>query len=67
MKKLVLLSLFAVAVAGSQPAFAAGGLHLCAKGLNVCACGKLPAAMWQCCRATAKCDCSGGLPNCKNH
>jgi hypothetical protein len=29
MKKLVLLSLFAVAVAGSQPAFAAGGPHLC--------------------------------------
>jgi len=71
MKKFVLASLFVVAAAAMQPAFAAGmggPAHLCAKGTKVCACGKLPGAMFQCCPAHAvKCDCSGGLPNCKNH
>jgi hypothetical protein len=69
MKKFVLASLFVAAAAAMQPALAAkaGAPHLCAKGTKVCACGTLPGAMWQCCNAKAKCDCSGGLPNCKNH
>jgi hypothetical protein len=68
MKKFVLASLFVVAAAAVQPALAAkaGVPQLCAKGTKVCACGKLPAAMWQCCNAKAKCDCSGGLPDCKH-
>jgi hypothetical protein len=68
MKKFVLASLFVVAAATMQPTLAAkaGGPQLCAKGTKVCACGKLPAAMWQCCSAQAKCDCSGGLPDCKH-
>ena len=61
MKKFVLASLFpALAAKAAEP-------KLCGKGTKICACGKLPAAMWQCCNAKAKCDCSGGLPNCKNH
>jgi hypothetical protein len=67
MKKLVLTLLFVV-IGGLQPTLAAGGPQsLCAKGTKVCACGQLPQAMWQCCSAKAKCDCSAGLPNCKNH
>ncbi len=65
MKKFVLASLFVVAATALQPAFA-GGPQICAKGMKVCACGKLPAAMWNCCNARAKCDCSGGLPDCKH-
>jgi hypothetical protein len=68
MKKLLLASLFAVAVGGLQPVLAAGGpAHLCEKANMLCACGKLPGAMFQCCHAHAKCDCSAGLPNCKYH
>ena len=71
MKKFVLASLFVVAAAAMQPALAAKGgpAHLCAKGQTVCACGKLPGAMFQCCQTKpkAKCDCSGGVPNCKYH
>ena len=68
MKKFVLASLFVVAAAAVEPALAAkaGVPQLCAKGTKVCACGKLPAAMWQCCNAKATCDCSGGLPDCKH-
>ncbi len=67
MKKMVLAALFMVTAVGMQPAFAAGGAaHLCAKGAKVCACGKLPGAFWKCCPTAAKCDCSGGVPNC-NH
>ena len=40
------------------PSIAGGGF--------ICACGKLPGAMWNCCHPQAKCDCSGGLPNCKH-
>jgi len=65
MKKIVLASLFVIAAATTQPVFAASGDHLCTKGATLCACGKLPGAMWNCCHAHAKCDCSGGLPNCK--
>ena len=70
MKKFVLASLFVVAAAALQPALAAGAggsAHVCAKGQLLCACGKLPGAMFQCCQAKtkAKCDCSGGVPNCK--
>jgi hypothetical protein len=72
MKKFVLASLFVVAAAALQPALAAGAggpAHMCAKGELLCACGKLPGAMFQCCHAKtkAKCDCSGGVPNCKYH
>jgi hypothetical protein len=71
MKKFVLASLFVVAAAAMQPALAAKGgeAKLCAKGQMVCACGKLPGAMFQCCekKPKAKCDCSGGTPNCKYH
>jgi hypothetical protein len=69
MKKFVLASLFVVAAAAMQPALAAKAAEpkLCGKGTKICACGKMPAALWQCCNAKAKCDCSGGLPNCKNH
>jgi hypothetical protein len=67
MKRIVLASLLVVAAAGVQPAFAAAGAaHLCAKGTTLCACGKLPGAMWNCCHAQAKCDCSSGLPNYKH-
>jgi hypothetical protein len=65
MKKILLASLFFVAAASLQPALAAGP-NLCTKGTTLCACGKLPDAMWNCCHAQAKCDCSGGLPNCKH-
>jgi hypothetical protein len=69
MKKFVLASLFVVAAAAMQPAFAAmgGPAHLCVKGAVLCACGKLPGGMFQCCHTHAKCDCSRGLPDCKNH
>jgi hypothetical protein len=68
MKKFALASLFVVSALAMQPAFAAGGAdHLCAKGTKTCACGKLPGAMFQCCKAKAKCDCSHGLPDCKSH
>jgi hypothetical protein len=71
MKKFVLASLFVVAAAAMQPALAAKGgeAKLCGKGQMVCACGKLPGAMFQCCqkKPKAKCDCSGGMPNCKYH
>jgi hypothetical protein len=71
MKKFVLASLFVVAAAAMQPALAAKGgeAKLCGKGQTVCACGKLPGAMFQCCekKPKAKCDCSGGVPNCKYH
>jgi hypothetical protein len=70
MKKFVLASLFVVAAAAMKPALAAKAAEpkLCGKGTKICACGKLPAPMWQCCNcnAKAKCDCSGGLPNCKH-
>ena len=70
MKEFVLASLFVVAAAALQPALAAGAgwpAHMCVKGELLCACGKLPGAMFQCCQAKtkAKCDCSGGVPNCK--
>jgi len=69
MKKFVLASLFVVAAAAMQPALVAKAAEpkLCGKGTTICACGKLLAAMWQCCSANSKCDCSGGLPNCRNH
>jgi hypothetical protein len=68
MKKIVLASLFVVAAASLQPAFAAGGgaAGLCGKGTKLCACGKLPGAMWNCCPAAAKCSCSTGVPDCKH-
>jgi hypothetical protein len=66
MKKFVLASLLVVAAIGAQPAFAGGPAQLCAKGMRLCACGTMPGAMWNCCHAKAKCDCSGGLPNCKH-
>jgi hypothetical protein len=66
MKRIVLASLFFVAAASLQLALAAGPAQLCAKGMKLCACGKLPGAMWNCCHPQAKCDCSGGLPNCKH-
>jgi hypothetical protein len=66
MKKIVLASLFMVAAATTQPAFAAAGAaHLCTKGMALCACGKLPGALWNCCHPAAKCDCSSGIPNCR--
>jgi hypothetical protein len=66
MKKIVLASLFVIAAATTQPVFAASGAdRLCTKGATLCSCGKLPGAVWICCHAHAKCDCSGGLPNCK--
>jgi hypothetical protein len=65
MKTIVLASLLFVAAAAAQPAFAAGGAaHLCTKGMVLCACGKLPGALWNCCHAAAKCDCGSGIPNC---
>jgi hypothetical protein len=69
MKKFVLVSLFVVAAAGLQPAFAGGpgggpGQFCGHQGMKVCACGKLPGAMWNCCPAAAKCDCRSSLPNC---
>jgi len=68
MKKFVLASLFVVSALAMQPAFAGNPAdHLCKKGAKTCACGKLPGAMFQCCSAKAKCDCSHGLPDCKNH
>ena len=67
MKKFVLTSLFVVAAAAMQPALAAKAAEPKLCGTKICACGKLPAAMWQCCNTKAKCDGSGGLPNCKNH
>jgi len=56
MKKLVLASLFVVAAAAMQPALAAKGgeAKLCAKGQMVCACGKLPGAMFQCCEKSRR-------------
>ena len=54
MKKFVLASLFVVAAAALQPALAAGAggpAHMYAKGELLCACGKLPGAMFQCCHA----------------
>lgn len=66
MKKFVLASLFIVAAAATQPAIAAGPGGLCSKGTKLCACGKLPGAFFQCCNPLAKCDCSGGLPDCKH-
>jgi hypothetical protein len=67
MKKIVLASLFIVAAIGAQPAFAAGGEKgLCGKGTKVCACGKLPGAMFNCCPAAAHCSCSSGVPDCKH-
>ena len=57
MKKFVLASLFVVAAAALQPALAAGAggpAHMCAKGELLCACGKLPGAMFQCCHAKTK-------------
>jgi hypothetical protein len=54
MKKFVLASLFVVAAAALQPALAAGAggpAHMCVKGELLCACGKLPGAMFQCCHA----------------
>jgi hypothetical protein len=66
MKKFVLASLFVVAAAAMQPAIAAGPGGLCSKGMKLCACGKLPGAMFQCCNHIAKCDCSRGLPDCKH-
>ena len=65
MKRIALASLFFVAAASLQPALAAGP-NLCAKGTTLCACGKVPGAMWNCCHAHMTCDCSGGLPNCKH-
>ena len=70
MKKFVLASLFVVAAAALQPALAAGAggpAPMCAKGELLCAGGQRPGAMVQCCQAKtkAKCDCSGGVPNCK--
>ena len=69
MKKFVLASLFVMAAAAIQPASTAKGSEakLCPKSQAICACGKLPGALFQCCHPTAKCDCSGGLPNCKYH
>ena len=66
MKKFVLASLLVVAAAAMQPAIAAGLGGLCSKGMKLCACGKLPGAMFQCCNQIAKCDCSRGLPDCKH-
>jgi hypothetical protein len=66
MKKIILASVLVVAAIGAQPAFAAGPAGLCTKGMKLCACGKLPGAMWNCCNPRAKCDCSGGIPNCKH-
>ena len=66
MKKFVLASLRVVAAAAMQPAIAAGPGGLCSKGMKLCACGKLPGAMFQCCNQIAKCDCSRGLPDCKH-
>jgi hypothetical protein len=66
MKKIILASVLIAAAIGAQPAFAAGPAGLCAKGAKVCACGKLPGAMWNCCPAAAKCSCSGGIPDCKH-
>ena len=56
MKKFVLASLFVVAAAAMQPALAAKAAEpkLCGKGTKICSCGKLPAAMWQCCNAKGK-------------
>ena len=65
MKKFVLASLLVVAAAAMQPAIAAG-LGGLSKGMKLCACGKLPGAMFQCCNQIAKCDCSRGLPDCKH-
>jgi hypothetical protein len=66
MKKIVVASLFIVAVS-VQPVFAAGGAaHLCEKGMKICACGKLPGALWSCCHLQAKCDCGAGIPNCSH-
>ena len=65
--KRIVASLFIVAAMSAQPVFAAGGAsHLCEKGMKICACGKLPGALWNCCHAQAKCDCSAGLPNCSH-
>ena len=66
MKKIILASVLIVAAIGAQPVFAAGPAGLCTKGTKLCACGKLPGAMWNCCDARATCDCSSGLPNCKH-
>ena len=67
MRRLVLASLFIVAAASVQPAFAAEGEKaLCGKGTKICACGKLPGALWNCCPAAAHCSCSTGVPDCKH-
>lgn len=49
MKKIILASAFIVAAISAQPALAAGPAGLCTKGMKLCACGKLPGAMWNCC------------------
>ena len=53
MKKFVLASLFVVAAAAMQPALAAGAGWAGAlrQRARLCACGKLPGAMLQCCHA----------------
>jgi len=67
MKKIILASLFIVAAIGAQPVFAASSsAGLCSKSMKLCACGKLPGAMWSCCDPRAKCDCGSGIPNCKH-
>ena len=53
MKKFVLALLLVVAAAAMQPAIAAGLGGLCSKGMKLCACGKLPGAMFQCCNHTS--------------
>jgi hypothetical protein len=64
MKKIVFLSLFIVAAASIQPAFAAAPASACAKGSQACHCGSATSPFWKCCSSKLKCDCTGGLPNC---
>jgi len=66
MKKLVLASLFIIAAASLQAAVPAGAAELCGKGTKICACGKLPGALWNCCAAAAKCSCSTGVTDCRH-
>jgi hypothetical protein len=67
MKRILVASVFFVAAMSVQPVFAAGGAeHLCKQGTKICACGKLPGALWNCCHPQAKCDCGAGIPNCSH-
>ena len=72
MKKFVLASLFVVAAAAMQPALAAKGgeAKLCGQGVRWpvrAASFPAPCSNVAKTKPKAKCDCSGGTPNCKYH